>query len=79
MQIAPIPGIGVIPTMKRPQNDPMLAAVIDIESPFGVKQDSLSHSGENMPGGEDGEGSEQEETPKSVEETGSGTTVNFFA
>jgi len=79
MQVAPIPGMRLMPAIKRPQNDPVLSAVIDAESLFGVKQDALSQSGGKMPGGQDGESTEQEEAPESVEETDPGPTVNFFA
>ena len=81
MEISPIPGIRAVPIAKLPKNSTQLPAVFEIENASGPQQDTFSHSGRKMLGGQDDETVDreaaisQEEPPASD----SGSTVNLIA
>jgi hypothetical protein len=81
MEISPIPGIRAVPLVKHPKNSPQLSAVFEVENAFGPQQDTFSHSGEEMVGGQDNETVEQEVAISAEESSASdsGSTVNLIA
>ena len=82
MEISPIPGIRTLPTVKPPRNRPQLSAVFEIENAFGPQQDSFSHGGRKLMGGQDDEPVEHEAAANAHEESSASeisSTVNLIA
>lgn len=82
MEISPISGFRALPAIKPPKNSPQLTAVFEIENAFDPQQDTYSHSGRKMVGGQDDEAAEQEGATNAAEDSSaseSGSTVNLIA
>jgi len=82
MEISPISGTRLLPTIKPPKNGPQLSAVFEIENAFGPQHDNFSHGRGRMAGGQDDEVIEQDSAANSTEDSSadeSNSTVSLIA
>ena len=81
MEIGPILRIHAVSSVKPAGNGPQLSAVFEIKNVIGPRQDTLSHSENKMPGGQDDSIVEEAPTELSAEtlDSDSDSTVSFFA